>query len=172
MDLQDTEDQLDKEEDVLKRITNLKGKFTVETIKNVTNPKLVALAEKDLVAYFLGRLAEESTFISEATLKELKLDARVLKAYQDVLGTQDSIEAPESSESKEEAKPEESKANEEKPAPVVPGTEDNKTTDKKDNKKATKKSKKAPKIGDIAVLAYAGTAVLAAGAYVASKKRR
>lgn len=176
VDLQDTEDQLDKEEDVLKRITNLKGKFTVETIKNETNPKLVALAEKDLVAYFLGRLAEESTFISEATLKELKLDARVLKAYQDVLGTEDSIEAPESSESKEEAKPEESKANEEKPAPVVPGTEDNKTTDKKDNKKdnkkATKKSKKAPKTGDIAVLAYAGTAVLVAGAYVASKKRK
>lgn len=176
VDLQDTEDQLDKEEDVLKRITNLKGKFTVETIKNETNPKLVALAEKDLVAYFLGRLAEERTFISEATLKELKLDARVLKAYQDVLGTEDSIEAPESSESKEEAKPEESKANEEKPAPVVPGKEDNKTTDKKDNKKdnkkATKKSKKAPKTGDIAVLAYAGTAVLAAGAYVASKKRK
>ena len=46
VDLQDTEDQLDKEEDVLKRITNLKGKFTVETIKNQINPKLVALAEK------------------------------------------------------------------------------------------------------------------------------
>lgn len=120
-------------------------------------------------------MAEECTFISEATLKELKLDARVSKAFQDVLGTEDSIEAPESSESKEEPKPEESKANEEKPvtseenpAPVVPGTEDNKATDKKDNKK----SKKAPKTGDIAVLAYAGTAVLAAGAYVASKKRK
>lgn len=183
VDLQDTEDQLDKEEDVLRRIKELKGKFTVETIKNETNPKLVALAEKDLVAYFLGRLAEERAFISEATLKELKLDARVLKAYQDVLGTEDSIEAPESSESKEEPKPDESKPNEEKPgtsedkpAPIVPGTEDNKTTNKKDNKKdekkADKKSKKAPKTGDIAVLAYAGTAVLAAGAYVASKKRK
>lgn len=184
VDLQDTEDQLDKEEDVLVRIKSLKGKFTVETVKNETNPKLVALAEKDLVAYFLGRLAEERTFISEATLKELKLDARVLKAYQDVLGTEDSVEAPESSESKEEAKPDESKPNEEKPAPVVPGKEDNKPADKKDNKatdkkdnkkdnkKATKKSKKAPKTGDIAVLAYAGTAVLAAGAYVASKKRK
>lgn len=183
VDLQDTEDQLDKEEDVLRRITELKGKFTVETVQNETNPKLVALAEKDLVAYFLGRLAEERTFISEATLKELKLDARVLKAYQDVLGTEDSIEAPESSESKEEVKPDESKANEEKPgtseetpAPVVPGNKDNTATDKKDNKKdnkkATKKSKKAPKTGDIAVLAYAGTAVLAAGAYVASKKRK
>lgn len=183
VDLQDTEDQLDKEEDVLVRIKSLKGKFTVETVKNETNPKLVALAEKDLVAYFLGRLAEERTFVSEATLKELKLDARVLKAYQDVLGTEDSVEAPESSESKEEPKPDESKPNEEKPgtsedkpAPIVPGTEDNKATDKKDNKKdnkkATKKSKKAPKTGDIAVLAYAGTAVLAAGAYVASKKRK
>lgn len=186
VDLQDTEDQLDKEEDVLRRIKELKGKFTVETIKNETNPKLVALAEKDLVAYFLGRLAEERAFISEATLKELKLDARVLKAYQDVLGTEDSIEAPESSESKEEPKPDESKPNEEKPgtseekpAPVVPGNKDNTATDnkdnkdnKKDNKKATKKSKKAPKTGDIAVLAYAGTAVLAAGAYVASKKRK
>ena len=184
VDLQDTEDQLDKEEDVLVRIKALKGKFTVETVKNETNPKLVALAEKDLVAYFLGRLAEERTFISEATLKELKLDARVLKAYQDVLGTEDSVEAPDASESKEEAKPDESKPNEEKPAPVVPGKEDNKATDKKDNKatdkkdnkkdnkKATKKSKKAPKTGDIAVLAYAGTAVLAAGAYVASKKRK
>ena len=184
VDLQDTEDQLDKEKDVLRRIQELKGKFTVETVKDETNPKLVALAEKDLVAYFLGRLAEERTFISEATLKELKLDARVLKAYQDVLGTEDSIEAPDASESKEEAKPDESKPNEEKPAPVVPGKEDNKPADKKDNKatdkkdnkkdnkKATKKSKKAPKTGDIAVLAYAGTAVLAAGAYVASKKRK
>lgn len=184
VDLQDTEDQLDKEEDVLVRIKSLKGKFTAETVKNETNPKLVALAEKDLVAYFLGRLAEERTFVSEATLKELKLDARVLKAYQDVLGTEDTPEAPDASESKEEAKPDESKPNEEKPAPVVPGKEDNKATDKKDNKvadkkdnkkdnkKATKKSKKAPKTGDIAVLAYAGTAVLAAGAYVASKKRK
>lgn len=175
VDLQDTEDQLDKEEDVLVRIQKLKGKFTVETVKNETNPKLVALAEKDLVAYFLGRLAEERTFISEATLKELKLDARVLKAYQDVLGTEDSIEAPESKE-EESTKPGETKPNEEKPAPVVPGKEDNKATDKKDNKKeekkADKKSKKAPKTGDIAVLAYAGTAVLAAGAYVASKKRK
>ena len=183
VDLQDTEDQLDKEEDVLVRIKSLKGKFTVETVKNETNPKLVALAEKDLVAYFLGRLAEERTFISEATLKELKLDARVLKAYQDVLGTEDSIEAPESKE-EESTKPGETKPNEEKPAPVVPGKEDNKPADKKDNKvadkkdnkkdnkKATKKSKKAPKTGDIAVLAYAGTAVLAAGAYVASKKRK
>lgn len=183
VDLQDTEDQLDKEEDVLRRIKELKGKFTAETVKNETNPKLVALAEKDLVAYFLGRLAEERTFISEATLKELKLDARVLKAYQDVLGTEDSIEAPESKE-EESTKPGETKPNEEKPAPVVPGKEDNKATDKKDNKvadkkdnkkeekKADKKSKKAPKTGDIAVLAYAGTAVLAAGAYVASKKRK
>lgn len=183
VDLQDTEDQLDKEEDVLVRIKSLKGKFTAETVKNETNPKLVALAEKDLVAYFLGRLAEERTFISEATLKELKLDARVLKAYQDVLGTEDSIEAPESKE-EESNKPGETKPNEEKPAPVVPGKEDNKPADKKDNKvadkkdnkkdnkKATKKNKKAPKTGDIAVLAYAGTAVLAAGAYVASKKRK
>lgn len=183
VDLQDTEDQLDKEKDVLRRIKELKGKFTAETVKNETNPKLVALAEKDLVAYFLGRLAEERTFISEATLKELKLDARVLKAYQDVLGTEDSVEAPESKE-EESTKPGETKPNEEKPAPVVPGKEDNKATDqkdnkatdkkdnKKDNKKATKKSKKAPKTGDIAVLAYAGTAVLAAGAYVASKKRK
>lgn len=39
----------------------------------------------------------------------------------------------------------------------------------KDNKKD---NKKAPKTGDITVLAYAGSAVLAAGAFVASKKRK
>nr|WP_071705042.1 hypothetical protein [Murdochiella vaginalis] len=39
----------------------------------------------------------------------------------------------------------------------------------KDNKK---NNKKAPKTGDITVLAYAGSAVLAAGAFVASKKRK
>lgn len=43
--------------------------------------------------------------------------------------------------------------------------------DKKDEKK-DKKDKKAPKTGDISVLAYAGSAVLAAGAFVASKKRK
>lgn len=33
VDLQDTEDKLGKEEDVYERITKLKGKFTVETLK-------------------------------------------------------------------------------------------------------------------------------------------
>lgn len=75
--------------------------------------------------------------------------------------------------------------------PLVPGTPDdsqkpddsqnpatpdmNNKGDKKDEKKdekKDKKDKKAPKTGDISVLAYAGSAVLAAGAFVASKKRK
>ena len=113
----------------------------------------------------------------------MNLDEATIKAYEDVLADEGSVAPAESSQEEESKKPDESKPYEEKPgtseetpAPVVPGNKDNTATDnkdnKKDNKKATKKSKKAPKTGDIAVLAYAGTAVLAAGAYVASKKRK
>ncbi|WP_019190754.1 LPXTG cell wall anchor domain-containing protein [Levyella massiliensis] len=171
------------EEDNLNRIKELQGYFTEKTIKNETNPALVKLAKEDFLTYFLVKLQADDWYITESTLKKLNLSEDLLKQYHDVLADEGSVAPAESSQEEESKKPDESKPNEEKPgtsedkpAPVVPGKEDKPATDKKDNKKdnkkATKKSNKAPKTGDIAVLAYAGTAVLAAGAYVASKKRK
>ena len=53
-----------------------------------------------------------------------------------------------------------------------PAKPDMNNKDGKKDEKKDKKDKKAPKTGDISVLAYAGSAVLAAGAFVASKKRK
>lgn len=184
IDLRDAKDDLDKKEDVLTRLGSIKKDRTIELVKKETNPKWIAFAEKDLAGYLVGKYLEAG-LISKENVKELKLDSRVLDVYNDILGDEGKV-SEESSQEEESKKPDESKPNEEKPgtseetpAPVVPGNKDNTATDnkdnkdnKKDNKKATKKSKKAPKTGDIAVLAYAGTAVLAAGAYVASKKRK
>ncbi len=183
-DLEVTNDTLLKEQVVLKRIEEVGKYLTDQAVKNEVDPKIAEMANKDEVFFILYYLENvRGLKISAETLKALNLDEATIKAYEDVLADEGSVAPAESSQEEESKKPEESKPNEEKPdaseekpAPNVPGKEDNKATDKKDNKKdekkADKKSKKAPKTGDIAVLAYAGTAVLAAGAYVASKKRK
>lgn len=183
-DLEVTNETLLKEQVVLKRIEEVGKYLTDQAVKNEVDPKIAEMANKDEVFFILYYLENvRGLKISAETLKALNLDEATIKAYEDVLADEGAVAPAESSKEEESKKPEESKANEEKPAtseetpaPVVPGKEDNKATDKKDNKKdekkADKKSKKAPKTGDIAVLAYAGTAVLAAGAYVASKKRK
>ncbi|GEM_PF-6175728 len=186
-DLEVTNDTLLKEQVVLKRIEEVGKYLTDQAVKNEVDPKIAEMANKDEVFFILYYLENvRGLKISAETLKALNLDEATIKAYEDVLADEGSVAPAESSQEEESKKPDESKPNEEKPgtseetpAPVVPGNKDNTATDnkdnkdnKKDNKKATKKSKKAPKTGDIAVLAYAGTAVLAAGAYVASKKRK
>lgn len=173
VDLQKADDVLNHEEDVLERIKRFKSKLTVESVQNETNPKLAKLAQEDLVAYILGRLAIERAFISESTLEELGLSERVLKQYHDILGDEETIE-PQESESDKSEEPTPEPKPEPKPEPTPePKPEpkpDVKPEDKKEEKKDNKKV--APKTGDIAVLAYAGSAVLAAGAFVASKKRK
>lgn len=186
-DVEVTNQKLLDELVVQKRIAEVGKYLTQQNIKEVVDPKIAEMANKDNVFFILWYLeAHQNLRISQEALKELNLDGATLKAYEDVLADEGSVAPAESSQEEESKKPDESKPNEEKPgtseetpAPVVPGNKDNTATDnkdnkdnKKDNKKATKKSKKAPKTGDIAVLAYAGTAVLAAGAYVASKKRK
>ena len=169
VDQQKAKDVLVHEKDVLRRIGLFKKDLTVESVQNETNPKLAKLAQEDLVAYILGRLAIERAFISESTLEELGLSDRVLKQYHDILGDEETIE-PQESESDKSEEPTPEPKPEPKPEPqpdVKPDTKpDVKPEDKKDDKKV------APKTGDIAVLAYAGSAVLAAGAFVASKKRK
>ena len=183
-DLEVTNDTLLKEQVVLTSIEEVGKYLTDQVVKNEVDPKIAEMANKDEVFFILYYLENvRGLKISNETLKALNLDEATIKAYEDVLADEGSVAPAESSQEEESKKPDESKPNEEKPgtseetpAPVVPGNKDNTATDnkdnKKDNKKATKKSKKAPKTGDIAVLAYAGTAVLAAGAYVASKKRK
>lgn len=182
-DLEVTNETLLKEQVVLKRIVEVGKYLTDQAVKNEVDPKIAEMANKDEVFFILYYLENvRGLKISAETLKALNLDEATIKAYEDVLADEGSVAPAESSQEEESKKPDESKPNEEKPgtseetpAPVVPGNKDNTATDNKDNKdnkKDNKKSKKAPKTGDIAVLAYAGTAVLAAGAYVASKKRK
>lgn len=176
-----------EQENILDDLKKIGQTLTVEQVEGVTNPAIVELGQKDKTAYIVFYLlTHQNHKISAETLKQLGLNESILKSYNDLLGDETDPKpgkSEESSKEEESKKPEESKPNEEKPgtsedkpAPIVPGKEDKPATDKKDNKKdnkkATKKSNKAPKTGDIAVLAYAGTAVLAAGAYVASKKRK
>lgn len=175
------------QENILDDLQKIGQTLTVEQVEGVTNPAIVELGQKDKTAFIVFYLlTHQNHKISAETLKQLGLDESILKSYNDLLGDETDPKpgkSEESSQEEESKKPDESKPNEEKPdasedkpAPIVPGKEDKPATDKKDNKKdnkkATKKSNKAPKTGDIAVLAYAGTAVLAAGAYVASKKRK
>lgn len=175
------------QENILDDLEKIGETLTVEQVEGVTNPAIVELGQKDKTAFVVFyMLTHQNHKISVETLKQLGLDESILKSYNDLLGDETDPKpgkSEESSQEEESKKPDESKPNEEKPdasedkpAPIVPGKEDKPATDKKDNKKdnkkATKKSNKAPKTGDIAVLAYAGTAVLAAGAYVASKKRK
>lgn len=179
------------QENILDDLKKIGQTLTVEQVEGVTNPAIVELGQKDKTAFIVYYLlTHQNHKISVETLKQLGLNESILKSYNDLLGDETDPKpgkSEESSKEEESKKPDESKPNEEKPgtseetpAPVVPGNKDNTATDKKDNKKdnkkatkkAAKKSNKAPKTGDIAVLAYAGTAVLAAGAYVASKKRK
>lgn len=179
--------ETDAQENILDDLQKIGQTLTVEQVEGVTNPAIVELGQKDKTAYIVFYLlTHQNHKISAETLKQLGLNKSILKSYNDLLGDETDPKpgkSEDSSKEEESKKPEESKPNEEKPdaseekpAPIVPGKEDKPATDKKDNKKdnkkAAKKSNKAPKTGDIAVLAYAGTAVLAAGAYVASKKRK
>lgn len=184
--LQSAEDTLEHEKVILTRIKEFKGEFTLESVKAETNPKLVKLASEDLVAYVLGRLAVENNYISKETLNKLGLADRVLNLYQDLLGDEGELKpAPEESKPENTDKepevtvPEDKPNTDDKKPEDKPNTDEKKPEDgKKDeegarpDKKGKKDSKVAPKTGDVSVLAYAGTAVLAAGAFVASKKRK
>ena len=164
-DMETLEDELNLRKVELDKIKTFQRKATEEMIKGETNPKLAELAAKDYVAYWLAKLVYDEEVLLPETVKKLNLGEEILKQYHDILGDEETMESKESeSQNTDAPKPDEKPdvKPEEKPD-VKP---DVKPEDKKDDKKV------APKTGDIAVLAYAGSAVLAAGAFVASKKRK
>ena len=168
-DMETLEDELNLRNVELDKIKTFQRKATEEMIKGETNPKLAELAAKDYVAYWLAKLVYDEEVLLPETVKKLNLGEEILKQYHDILGDEETIE-PQESESDKTEEPTPEPKPEPKPEPqpdVKPDTKpDVKPEDKKDDKKV------APKTGDIAVLAYAGSAVLAAGAFVASKKRK
>lgn len=172
-DMETLEDELNLREVELDKIKTFQRKATEEMIKGETNPKLAELAAKDYVAYWLAKLVYDEEVLLPETVKKLNLGEEILKQYHDILGDEETIE-PQESESDKSEEPTPEPKPEPKPEPqpdVKPDTKpDVKPEDKKEDKKDDKKV--APKTGDIAVLAYAGSAVLAAGAFVASKKRK
>ncbi|MDD7592771.1 MAG: hypothetical protein PUJ57_00795 [Peptoniphilaceae bacterium] len=180
--------QLVIEEDKYQRIETLLKKITHNVIENETDPALIELATKDPMAYLLGKLVEDDLFLSKETLDNLGLTETTLKLYQDLLADQTDLEEPDEPtlEEPQSEEPQSEEPTTEAPTTEAPTTEapepekpaaSDKTEDKtpnadKKDKKANKDKKAAPKTGDISVLAYAGSAVLAAGAFVASKKRK
>ncbi|WP_066925855.1 hypothetical protein [Murdochiella massiliensis] len=180
-DMETLEDELNLRKVELDKIKTFQRKATEEMIKGETNPKLAELAAKDYVAYWLAKLVYDEEVLLPETVKKLNLGEEILKQYHDILGDEETME-PKDSESqntdapkpdeKPDVKPEDKPdvKPEDKPDVKPEDKPDVKPEDKKEDKKDEKKV--APKTGDIAVLAYAGSAVLAAGAFVASKKRK
>ncbi|MBY0585177.1 LPXTG cell wall anchor domain-containing protein [Murdochiella sp. Marseille-P8839] len=173
-DMEMLEDELNLREVELNKIKTFQRKATEEMIKGETNPKLAELAAKDYVAYWLAKLVYDEEVLLPETVKKLNLGEEILKQYHDILGDEETMEPKDSeSQNTEAPKPDDTQApkpdtTEEAPKPDT--KPEVKPEDKKEEKKDDKKV--APKTGDIAVLAYAGSAVLAAGAFVASKKRK
>ena len=172
-DMETLEDELNLRKVELDKIKTFQRKATEEMIKGETNPKLAELAAKDYVAYWLAKLVYDEEVLLPETVKKLNLGEEILKQYHDILGDEETMEPKESeSQSTEAPKPDDTQAPkpDEKPGEKPEDKPSVKPEDKKEDKKDDKKV--APKTGDIAVLAYAGSAVLAAGAFVASKKRK
>lgn len=170
---EEAQEKLKNEKSKYDRLANIGSKLTIKYINEKIVPKLAELSANDVIGYILGSLALEDGWFSPDVYKAAGIDKKYVDTYRSVLGDQgaldpagDESKAPESESKAPESKAPERKAPES--SEKAPAKE-NKKEDKKDNKKA---KKVAPKTGDISVLAYAGTAVLAAGAFVASKKRK
>ena len=168
-DMETLEDELNLRKVELDKIKTFQRKATEEMIKGETNPKLAELAAKDYVAYWLAKLVYDEEVLLPETVKKLNLGEEILKQYHDILGDEETME-PKESESQNTDAPKPDEKPDVKPEEKPDVKPDVKPEDKKEEKKDDKKV--APKTGDIAVLAYAGSAVLAAGAFVASKKRK
>lgn len=172
-DMETLEDELNLRKVELDKIKTFQRKATEEMIKGETNPKLAELAAKDYVAYWLAKLVYDEEVLLPETVKKLNLGEEILKQYHDILGDEETMEPKDSeSQNTEAPKPDDTEAPkpDEKPGEKPEDKPSVKPEDRKEDKKDDKKV--APKTGDIAVLAYAGSAVLAAGAFVASKKRK
>lgn len=168
--LEQTKQQLSKQEITLDSMRKAGKYLTEKMITNVTNPKINELGEKDPVVFVVYYLESQAgVHILPETLAKLNLDKSILNQYQDILGDEGDMKSSESQSTDDTQAPQSTEA------PKPQSTEEAPKPDKKPEVKPEEKKddkKVAPKTGDIAVLAYAGSAVLAAGAFVASKKRK